>query len=508
MTDRPLPHNRRETAQEAERSGLGLPPPHAIEAERSILGAILLDNTALPVALQTLKDEDFFFPHHRYIFRAMLALSEAQTAIDLVTLTNQLREKDQVEVAGGVGYLSQLVDGVPRVSNVPHYCKIVFEKARQNELALLAEAFKNSAIEGELSPDVLVSNLEKRLHEVRRSNGNGNGHFAYPLKEFMDTEFPEPAHLIEKLIPCNNNSIIVAMPHNLKSYFMLGLALAATRAGTVLGCLEVKRPVRTVVMQVEEHNGELQNRLRSFLLCPQFSDCDVNNIHIVPRTSFDKDWYPKLLRETTEFGADWVILDVFRRFFVGSGDPNSSKDTAEFLEKLEVIRNSVGCHVTLVCHENRKDAEISAAVSGNGNLQGWAKSWIRLKRKVEDKIKGTTPVEVEVDTGLTSSLEPMRLVLDFGSTESRLRLENLEDDTGFRDVMEAMSSEFTVRDIAEHKGIHRTNAWRLVKKWLDEGRIEKIRGRKGRGGMAAYKEIEIEKESSPEFPPVHVRRIQ
>jgi DnaB-like helicase N terminal domain/AAA domain len=495
------------------------PLPHNRTAEMSVLGAILLDNKSIEAAVQHVKAEDFLFPNDRALFRAMRELHQAQMPIDFVTLEEYLRKHSQLDEGKGTGvggltvaYMTELIDGVPRTSNVAYYADIVAEKSRRRQIISIAQSFQNSAWEdGEKSSVELLNEWERVAQDIRptNGNGNGNGHFAYSLKEFMTTEFPEPAHLIEKLIPCNNNSIIVAMPHNLKSYFMLGLALAATHAGnTVLGCLEVKRPVRTVIMQVEEHNGELQNRLRQFLLCPQFAECDMNNIRIVPRTSFDKDWYPKLLRETTEFGADWVILDVFRRFFVGFGDPNSSKDTAEFLEKLEVIRNSVGCHITLVCHENRKDAEISAAVSGNGNLQGWAKSWIRLKRKVEDKIKGTTSVEVEVDTGLTSSLEPMRLVLDFGSTENRLRLENLEDDTGFRDVMEAMASEFTVRDIAEHKGVHRTNAWRLVKKWLDEGRIEKVRGRRGRGGMAAYKEIEIEKESSPEFPPVHVRRIQ
>lgn len=107
-------------------------------------------------------------------------------------------------------------------------------------------------------------------------------------------------------------------------------------------------------MQIEEYNGQLKNQINRFLCCPQFAECDRKNLAIIPRTSFDPDWYQKLLRTVDQFRPDWIILDVLRRFFVGSGDINSPKDVPVFLEKLEVIRDRIGCHISLVHHENRK----------------------------------------------------------------------------------------------------------------------------------------------------------
>src|SRR6202453_1651698 len=97
------------------------PLPHNLEAERSILGAILLDNHALNAAVEKLRADDFFLPQHRHIFEGMVQLGERQQAIDTVTLMESLSRGGRLEAAGGVPYLSQLADGLPRVSNVEQY---------------------------------------------------------------------------------------------------------------------------------------------------------------------------------------------------------------------------------------------------------------------------------------------------------------------------------------------------------------------------------------------------
>src|SRR5271169_2281861 len=112
-----------------ETTTLERPLPQNTEAERSILGAILLDNNALNAALEKLKPEDFFHDHHRRIYLQMITLGEAQQAIDLVTLTDQLHRSGELESSGGAAYVAQLMDGVPHVSNVEHYARIVKEKS-------------------------------------------------------------------------------------------------------------------------------------------------------------------------------------------------------------------------------------------------------------------------------------------------------------------------------------------------------------------------------------------
>ncbi|HEX2711072.1 MAG TPA: DnaB-like helicase N-terminal domain-containing protein, partial [Candidatus Acidoferrales bacterium] len=125
------------------------PLPHNLDAERSVLGAIVLDNHLLNVALEKLKPEDFFLDQHRRVFQQMIALAEVEQAIDLVTMTDQLHRSGELEAAGGAAYLAQLVDGVPRVTNVEHYARIVKEKALLRNLIHQAHSIQQQAFEAE-----------------------------------------------------------------------------------------------------------------------------------------------------------------------------------------------------------------------------------------------------------------------------------------------------------------------------------------------------------------------
>jgi replicative DNA helicase len=142
------------------------PLPHNLDAERSILGAILLDNHALNPAVEKLKTDDFFLDPHRRIFERMIALAEAQQAIDLVTLTEDLHRSGGLEAAGGAAYLAQLVDGVPRISNVEHYARIVKEKSMLRHLAHTALAIQERALAAEEDADAILDNAESSIFEL------------------------------------------------------------------------------------------------------------------------------------------------------------------------------------------------------------------------------------------------------------------------------------------------------------------------------------------------------
>jgi len=150
------------------------PLPSSIEAERGILGAVLLDNQSLHAALETLRTEDFFSDHHRRIFDGMIELAEDSKAIDLLTLTDELRRKGELESAGGAAYLASLVDGVPRISNVAHYARIVKEKSLLRHLVHTAHAIEQRALEAELDADEMLDTAESdifRLAEDRIRQG-------------------------------------------------------------------------------------------------------------------------------------------------------------------------------------------------------------------------------------------------------------------------------------------------------------------------------------------------
>src|ERR1700681_1617825 len=147
-------------------TSLERPMPQHMEAERSILGAILLDNSTLNTAIEKLKPEDFFHDHHRRIYQQMIALGETQQAIDLVTLTDQLHRSGELESSGGPAYIAQLMDGVPHVSNVDHYVRIVKEKSLLRGLIYATHSIQQQALEAEEDADAILDRAESAIFQL------------------------------------------------------------------------------------------------------------------------------------------------------------------------------------------------------------------------------------------------------------------------------------------------------------------------------------------------------
>ena len=147
-------------------TALERPLPHNLEAERSILGAVLLDNHALNAAVEKLRTDDFFLPQHRKIFDRMVQLAEKQQAIDTITLMEDLTRRGELESAGGIAYLSQLADGLPRVTNVEHYARIVKEKAVLRSLIFSASAIQEQALAAGDDADVILDRAESAIFRL------------------------------------------------------------------------------------------------------------------------------------------------------------------------------------------------------------------------------------------------------------------------------------------------------------------------------------------------------
>jgi replicative DNA helicase len=142
------------------------PLPNNLEAERSILGAILLDNYALNAAVEKLRPEDFFLSQHRHIFQCMIQLGEKQHGIDTVTLMEDLSRSGALDSAGGVAYLSQLADGLPRITNVEHYARIVKEKAILRGLIFSAAAIQEQALAAGDDADIILDRAESAIFQL------------------------------------------------------------------------------------------------------------------------------------------------------------------------------------------------------------------------------------------------------------------------------------------------------------------------------------------------------
>jgi len=131
-----------------------------------VLGAVLVDNQAFNSAAEVLTREDFYRDSHRRIFEAMAALAERSQPIDLVTLKDELARQSALEAVGGAAYLAALVDGVPRITSVEHWSRIIKEKAVLRKLIHAGNRITQSCLEGEEEAAVLLDRAEQSIFEI------------------------------------------------------------------------------------------------------------------------------------------------------------------------------------------------------------------------------------------------------------------------------------------------------------------------------------------------------
>ncbi|MBI3815413.1 MAG: replicative DNA helicase, partial [Nitrospinae bacterium] len=171
-------------------------PPQNIEAEQSIIGAILLENEALPKSLEILRDEKGFYrDSHRKIFAAVLDLFEKNQPVDLLTLSEQLKKKNQLEEVGGIDYLVSLVESTPTAANIQYYSKIVKEKAVLRSLISASTDIHNRCYEDAEDVDEILDHAESTIFEISENKITPS---FVNIKQVVDESFRTIEKLFER----------------------------------------------------------------------------------------------------------------------------------------------------------------------------------------------------------------------------------------------------------------------------------------------------------------------
>ena len=140
--------------------------PQNLEAERSVLGAILLDPASLSFVFPILKEDDFFPDTHRRIYRSMTELAQRSAEIDVLTRREELSRAGAVDKAGGATYLSSLLDGVPDVANVEHYARIVKEKSTMRRLIRAGQRMVREGLAQDKDAQKLLGDVTGEIFEI------------------------------------------------------------------------------------------------------------------------------------------------------------------------------------------------------------------------------------------------------------------------------------------------------------------------------------------------------
>jgi replicative DNA helicase len=140
--------------------------PANLDAERAVLGAILLDNITYSQAAEHLGADDFSLDSHRRIYLRMVELAELSRPIDFVTLTEQLGQHNEIEAVGGVAYVTSLTDGLPRVKNIEQYVRIVKDKALLRSLIHATSSAMQQAYEQDAPAEEIIDAAESAIFQI------------------------------------------------------------------------------------------------------------------------------------------------------------------------------------------------------------------------------------------------------------------------------------------------------------------------------------------------------
>jgi len=181
--------------------------PHNLEAEKCVLGAILINNQAFNAAAEVIDAHDFFRDAHRRIFETMVALSDRSEPVDFVTLKDELARSNELDEVGGPAYISGLTDGVPRSANVEYYAKIVKEKSTLRRLIQSATEVLVRAYDAEEDADDLLDAAERSIFQIAEHRLRAG---FLPLSELVDTGY----QIIERLQ--QHKGLVTGVPSGFK----------------------------------------------------------------------------------------------------------------------------------------------------------------------------------------------------------------------------------------------------------------------------------------------------
>ena len=361
-------------------------PPQSIEAEESILSTILLDNSTLLDVLEILSPEDFYRTAHQKIFSAVADLFAKAEPVDLVTLTNLLRDNDQLEEIGGAAYLARLVDSVPSAINIQHYARIVRDKSSLRRLIARANEITRQCYEGGGDLDEVIDFAEGAIFEISE---NKNRTAFHPLNKIIEsnidaleerqgnralvtgvpTGFSRLDHMTSGL-QGGDLIILAARPSMGKTALALNMARNAAIEGNVqvaVFSLEMSKEQLSMRMLCAEARVD-SSRLRGGFLNPEDWNRITDAAGVLSEIPVFIDDSPdisatsirtKSRRLKLDKGLGLVIVDYLQLMKGRTSTERRDLEISEISRSLKLLAKELGVPVVALSQLNRKLEERS-----------------------------------------------------------------------------------------------------------------------------------------------------
>mgnify|MGYP001342036031 CR=1 FL=1 len=338
-------------------------PPHDIEAEQAVIGAIFLEPDAFSKVGEILVPEDFYRADHQRIFRCMLDVYNQNKPTDVVIVTSELKARNLLEEVGGISYLRELTQAVPTAANIEYYSTIVHEKATLRRLIRAATDIATEGYTSEEHVEVILDEAEKTILEVSRRQGGGEFQnitdvlvetyeqieFLYNRKEEL-TGVPTGFVDLDKMTAGFQPSdliIVAARPSVGKTAFALNIAQnVATKTDENVAIFSLEMGAQQLVMRMLCAEGNIQaSNLRTGRLDPDEWSKLTMAIGTLSNTGIYIDDTPgirvneiraKCRRLKQEQGLGMIVID-YLQLIQGSGKPgeNRQQEVSEISRSLK-----------------------------------------------------------------------------------------------------------------------------------------------------------------------------
>ena len=159
-------------------------PPQDIDAEKSVLGALMLEPNAIIKVADVLLSKDFYKPEHQTIFQAILELFEKSKPIDILSVTSRLKEKKQLKDVGGSSYLTELINSVPTTAHINHYADLIKKKSIFRGLITASSEINEKAFVADQEADEFLDEVERKIFAI--SQESTTSHFSHIKEDLKD----------------------------------------------------------------------------------------------------------------------------------------------------------------------------------------------------------------------------------------------------------------------------------------------------------------------------------
>ena len=362
------------------------------DAERSVLGSLILGREADALARVALAASDFHREAHRLIYAAILALRERGEHVDLVSLGEELRRRGDLETVGGPAALSSLLDVVSVLSDFEGHARIVREAAFKRRMHRLALDLQSRADDPAQDVASLLAYLAAQQAALASRDGFGAGRFADAARDavsFSQLSIEKPRSLLgDGVLAAGALGILYGPPGRGKSWLAVLVARAWVRGQSWLGLVTPPEGMQVGLLQLELDSHALQARLLALGIG---TDARDGGLHVVVRPNLRGT--VDLFRQPGDLAAlrrwiqrdrlDVAIVDALSR--AHSANENSAEEFGQVLAALDAVRHETGCAILLIHHERKAQPGVESgsdldALRGTSRLQSDPTLLMRLKQ--------------------------------------------------------------------------------------------------------------------------------